>query len=277
MQPGRIYTLQVIELSDFGAYLATGDGDRVLLPRRNMPADIAVGVSLKVFVYLDSDDRPVATMRMPLATVGQFAFLKVIDRNAVGAFLDWGLDKDLLVPFMEQHRPMEEGRSYLVYIYVDKVHQRIVASSRVEKFLDDDKPHRFRAGQEVDLIIANSTDLGLKAIINHSHWGLLHTSEISERLSFGQSIKGYVRHVRPDGRIDLALKPAVQVLDEHGEKIVSYLRKQGGFAAVHDKSSPEQISKLFGFSKAAFKKSIGRLYKNGIIEIGQNGIRLLEP
>lgn len=274
LQLGKTYTLQVVELTDIGVYLGAGGDERVLLPRRHVPASVAVGDDLRVFVYLDSEDRPVATTKVPTATVGQFAYLPVVDRNAVGAFLDWGLEKDLLVPFMEQHRPMEEEHSYLVYIYVDKVHGRIVASSKIDKFLDDDKPHRFQAGQAVDLIIANNTDLGLKAIINHNHWGLLHSTEVSQRLSFGQSIKGYIKHVRPDGRIDLALRPAVEVLDEHGAAIVSYLKKQGGFAPVHDKSSPDEIARLFRISKAAFKKSIGRLYKQGVIEIRPDGIKL---
>ncbi|MEX0738895.1 MAG: S1-like domain-containing RNA-binding protein [Pseudohongiella sp.] len=278
LQLGKVYTLQVIEFADFGVYLgaspSASDAERVLLPRRHVPEGAAIGDSLRVFLYLDSEDRPVATTRMPTATVGQFAFLPVVDRNAVGAFLDWGLEKDLLVPFMEQHRPMEEGRSYLVYIYVDKVHSRIVASSKIDKFLDDDKPHRFNTGQPVDLIIANSTDLGFKAIVNHSHWGVLHSADVSQRLSFGQSIKGYIRHVRPDGRIDLSLRPAVEVVDEHGAVIVAYLKKQGGFAPVHDKSSPEDIFRVFGISKAAFKKSIGRLYKQGVIDLRPDGIQL---
>jgi predicted RNA-binding protein (virulence factor B family) len=274
LQPGKVYTLQVIEFADYGVYLGAGDGDRVLLPRRHVPAGTAVGDDIQVFVYLDSEDRPVATTQTPHAMVGQFAYLPVVDRNAVGAFLDWGLEKDLLVPFMEQHRPMEEERSYLVYIYVDKVHGRIVASSKIDKFLDDDKPHRFNAGQPVDLIIANSTDLGFKAIINHQHWGVLHSADVSQRLSFGQSIKGFIKHVRPDGRIDLSLRPAVDVLDEQGAVIVAYLKKQGGFAPVHDKSSPDEIARLFRLSKAAFKKSIGRLYKQGVIDIRPDGIQL---
>lgn len=274
LQLGKVYTLQVVEFADFGVYLGAGEGERVLLPRRHVPAGTAIADELRVFVYLDSEDRPVASTKMPTATVGQFAYLPVVDRNEVGAFLDWGLEKDLLVPFMEQHRPMEEERSYLVYIYVDKVHGRIVASSKIDKFLDDDKPHRFNAGQSVDLIIANSTDLGFKAIINHSHWGVLHSAEVSQRLSFGQSIAGYVKHVRPDGRIDLSLRPAVEILDEHGAAIVAYLKKQGGFAPVHDRSSPEEIARLFRISKAAFKRCIGRLYKQGVIEIRPDGIQL---
>lgn len=275
LQLGKVYALQVVENAYFGVYLEAEEGERVLLPRRHVPATTAIGDELRVFVYLDSEDRQVATTTMPTATVGQFAYLPVADRNAVGAFLDWGLEKDLLVPFMEQHRPMAEEHSYLVYIYVDKVHGRIVASSKIDKFLDDDKPHRFNAGQPVDLIIANSTDLGFKAIINHSHWGVLHSAEVSQRLSFGQSIRGYIKHVRPDGRIDLSLRPAFEVLDEHGAAILAYLKKQGGFAPVHDKSSPDDIARLFRISKAAFKKSIGRLYKQGVIDIRPDGIQLM--
>jgi uncharacterized protein len=227
IQLGKRSTLRIIETTAIGVYVDAENLGKVLLPRRHVPDGATVGGEIDVFLYLDSEDRLVATTRTPTAMVGQFAYLPAVDVNNAGAFLDWGLEKDLLVPYPEQHKPMKVGQSYLVYLYVDRVHGRMVASSKIDKFLDDDRPHRFRAGQEVDLIIANSTDLGHKAIINHSHWGLLHTSDVDQRLSFGQNIKGFIKHVRPDGKIDLSLKSTGQKLDKNAEDIVLYLQKQG--------------------------------------------------
>ena len=196
--------------------------------------------------------------------------------TSVGSFLDWGLDKDLLVPFSEQHKPMEVGQSYLVYVYINKADDRIVASSKIDKIIDDDKPHDFKPQQAVDLIIANSTDLGYKAIINHSHWGVLYKNEVHQRLSFGQSIKGFIKQIRPDGKIDLSLQGGQETRDKYTTLILDYLRNKDGFAPVHDKSDPKLISDLFGMSKGAFKKTIGGLYKQRIISIEKDGIRLIE-
>ena len=203
---GKTYELEVVKSVGFGFYLDAKELGEVLLPRKFAPKNLSVGDLIEVFLYLDSDDLPIATTQKPKVHVGEFAYLSVVDTTDIGAFLDWGLDKDLLVPFAEQHRPMEADRSYLVYLYIDKNDGRIVASSKVDKFLDDDRPHQFKPRQAVDLIIANSTDLGFKAIINHGHWGVLYKSEVFQRLSFGQSIKGYIKNIRPDGRIDLSLQ-----------------------------------------------------------------------
>ena len=273
---GRTYDLDVVKIMDFGAYLDAEELGEVLLPRKFMPEGLAVGDFVYAFLYLDSEDRIVATTQEPKAEVGEYAYLKVVDTTSIGAFLDWGLDKDVLVPFAEQHRPMERGHTYLVYLYVDKNDGRIVASSKIDKFLDDDRPHDFKPGQAVNLIIANSTDLGYKAIINHSHWGLLYRNEVFERLSFGQHKRGYIKGIRPNGKIDLSLQSGQDTRDEQAEIIASYLEAQGGFAAVHDKSDPQLISELFGMSKAAFKRAIGGLYKRGVIRIGKDGIRLVE-
>lgn len=273
---GQTYELEVVKVVGFGAYLAAGELGEVLLPRRELPRDLSPGDSIRVFLYLDSEDRPVATTRRPRAKVGEFAYLQVVDTTVVGAFLDWGLAKDLLVPFAEQHRPMVTGNSYLVYLYIDRLDGRIAASSRIEKFLDDERPHNFRAGQAVELIIANSTDLGYKAIVNHSHWGVLYKDEVFERLSFGQRKKGYIKRVRPDGRLDLTLQGGKESRDRYAALIERYLREHDGFAPVHDKSDPELIRSLFGMSKGAFKKAIGGLYKQRIIHIGKDGIRLLD-
>ncbi len=276
IQIGRQYTLQIIEATEFGVYLDAENLGKILLPRKYVPPGRKVDDSVRVFLYLDSEDRPVATTRTPAAMLGEFAYLPVAEVNEVGAFLDWGLEKDLFVPFSEQHRPMESGRSYLVYITLDKYQGRLLASSKIDKFLDDDKPHTFRNGERVNLIIANSTDLGFKAIVNHTHWGMLYKNEVFQRLSFGQSISGFIKFVRPDGRLDLSLQSSYETLDKHAETIRKYLEKHEGFAPVHDKSLPEEIADVFGMSKAAFKKSVGRLYKLGIIEIEKDGIRLLK-
>lgn len=268
---GQSYELEVVKLVDFGAYLDGQNLGQILLPRRFEPDDLAVGDVLNVFLYLDSEDRPVATTQRPRVKVGQFAYLKVKDVNQVGAFLDWGLDKDLLVPFGEQHRPFEVGQSYIVYVYVSHVDQRITASSKIDRFLDV-HPHSFTERQAVDLIIANTTDLGFKAIVNHSHWGVLYQNEVFERLSFGQSKKGFIKRVRPDGKIDLILQSGRETRDKATDAVESFLNKNEGFAPFHDKSSPEAITKAFGVSKNAFKKAIGGLYKQGKIRIENDGI-----
>ncbi len=272
---GQTYELNVIKILDFGAYVDAGDLGEVLLPIRYTPHDLSTGDSIKVFIYLDSEDRPVATTQIPKASVGEFAYLRVLDITRVGAFLDWGLDKDLLVPFAEQHVPMKEGHSYLVYLYIDKLDGRIAASSKIDKFIDEHKAHDFKPQQVVDLIIANSTELGYKAIINHSYWGVLYKNDVFQRLSFGQYKKGFIKNIREDGKIDLSLQGGQETRDKNADIILSYLKNNSGFAPVHDKSEPQLISELFAMSKGAFKKAIGSLYKQRIISIESDGIRLL--
>lgn len=273
---GQSYSLAVIKTVDFGFYVDAEELGEVLLPRRHAPDGLSIGDKVDVFIYLDSEDRPVATTQKPKAKVAEFAYLKVIAVTDIGAFLDWGLDKDLLVPFAEQHRPMELDHSYIVYLYIDERDSRIVASSKIDKFLDDDRPHNFRPQQAVNLIIANTTELGFKAIINNSHWGVLYKNDVFQRLSFGQSKKGFIKKIRPDGKIDLSLQGGQETRDKYAKIILQYLNKQNGYAAVHDKSDPQLISRLFGMSKKAFKKTIGGLYKQQIISIDKEGIRLLE-
>jgi predicted RNA-binding protein (virulence factor B family) len=272
---GHSYKLRVIKRVDFGVYLDAKNLGEVLLPSRRTPAGLQIDDTLDVFLYLDSEDRLVATTQTPFAQVGQFAYLKVVDNTAFGAFLDWGLDKHLLVPFAEQHRNMEIGRSYLVYIYVDARDQRIVASSKIDKFLDDQTPHNFKPKQSVDLLIANSTELGFKAIVDHTHWGVLYKQDIFQRLSFGQSVKGFIQRIRDDGKIDLTLNGGYQSRDNNVNTLMNYLQAQGGFARLHDKSPPEDISAALGISKAAFKKAVGGLLKQQAIALEPDGIRLV--
>ncbi|MFT5350606.1 MAG: putative RNA-binding protein (virulence factor B family) [Gammaproteobacteria bacterium] len=271
---GQTYNLRVVKIIDQGAYVDGEELGEILLPTKHCPPDLAVDSELAVFLYQDSESRLIVTTQTPKVQVGEFAYLKVVENTDYGSFMDWGLDKDLLLPFGEQHRPMEVDRSYLVYVYLNKADGRITASSKVEKFLDTQSAHDFAPGQQVDLIIANSTDLGFKAIINHSHWGLLYKDEVHERLSFGQSRRGFIKFVRPDGKIDLALREEQITRDQYTMTVVNYLKEHDGFAAAHDKTDPEIIQALFGMSKKSFKKVIGRLYKQRIIKIQTDGIRL---
>lgn len=273
---GNTYQLDVIKVLDFGFYLDAKELGEVLLPGKHAPNDLVVGSSVYVFLYLDSEDRPIATTKVPKAKVSEFAYLKAVARTHVGTFLDWGLEKDVLVPFAEQHVPMDVDKSYLVYLYLDKNDGRIVASSKINKYLDDERPHDFTPQQQVDLIIANTTDLGFKAIINNSHWGVLYKNDVFQTLSFGQSKKGFIKRIREDGKIDLSLQGGKETRDKYTKIILNYLEKKDGFAPVHDKSSPEIIADTFGMSKGAFKKAIGGLYKQRIITIGKDGIRLVD-
>ena len=271
---GQTYILQAVKHTPQGVYFDAENLGEVLLPGKYCPPDLAEGDHLSLFLYHDSESCPVATTQVPKVETGQFAYLNVISNSDFGTFLDWGLDKDLLAPFGEQHRPMETDHAYLVYVYVNNADGRIIASSKIDKFLDDDAPHEFKVGQSVDLIIANSTDLGFKAIINHSHWGLLYKNEVNERLSFGQSKTGVIKYLRDDNKIDLMLRQEQETRDRYATVILNYLREHDGFASVHDKSDPAQIQQLFGMSKKTFKKAIGGLYKQRIITIQSDGIRL---
>lgn len=273
---GEAYELDVLKTVEFGFYLDAKDLGEVLLPKKHAPHDLSQGDSINVFLYLDSENRPIATTQKPKAQVGEFAYLRAVATADVGAFLDWGLDKDVLVPFAEQHRPIQVGHSYLVYLYLDKIDGRIVASSKIDKFLDEEKPHNFQPQQVVNLIIANSTDLGYKAIVNHSHWGVLYKNEVYQHLSFGQTKKGFIKRIRADGKIDLSLQGGQETRNKEANIIVNYLKKHDGFSPVHDKSDPKLISELFGMSKGAFKKAIGGLYKQKAIDIAKDGIRLIE-
>ncbi|WP_302118821.1 CvfB family protein [Allorhodopirellula heiligendammensis] len=271
---GSTYHLEVVKQTEFGFYLDAENLGEILLPTKHAPDDLNIDDQVEVFLYLDSDDRPIATTQIPKAEVGEFAYLEVKDNTPIGAFLDWGLDKDVLVPFAEQHRPMNVGDSYIVFLYLDN-QGRITATSKIDKIVLEDDQHDFRAQQVVDLLIGNSTELGWKAIVDQSHWGLLYKDEVDQRLSFGLSIQGYVKHVRADGKIDLSLKSGQQIRDEYSQVIQDYLRDHDGFAPVHDKSTPAQIFALFGMSKGQFKNTIGGLYKQKLISIDQDGIRLI--
>ncbi|GAA5134074.1 CvfB family protein [Thalassotalea piscium] len=271
---GKFNTLPVIAKSDNGVYLDAGDLGEILLPNRYLPANCEIGEQLSVFIYLDSADRLVATTQKPYAEVDTFASLKVVQVNKMGAFLDWGLPKDLLVPYNQQHKAMEVGRHYLVRISLDHSTQRLIASSKIDKFVDI-WPADYQVEEKVELMIAAKTDLGFKAVINDKHWGLLYDNEIFQPLRVGQKVTGYIKQVREDERIDLTLTRAGKgkVID-FSSQLIAYLTQHGGHSPLNDKSAPELIKKELGVSKKTFKATVGNLLKQGKLTIEPNGIKL---
>ncbi|OAN18033.1 GntR family transcriptional regulator [Photobacterium jeanii] len=272
---GQYNTLEVVKLVDFGVFLDGGeDFGNILLPKSSVPADTQLGDKLEVFVYFDSHDEVIATTKQPKAIVGDFALLRVVGICGVGAFVDWGLEKDLLVPFSEQRRRLEVGQDIMVRIYTDKASGRIVGSTKFNRFLDK-TPAKYKVGEEVRVTIAEITDLGYKAVIEGKHWGLLFKTEAFGKLFVGKSLKVYIKEIRPDGKINLSLQRAGKAgVDELADKILTTLERKGGFVPLSDKSAPEDIFKEFRTSKATFKKTIGGLYKKGLIVIEREGIRL---
>ena len=273
---GRYNSLQVVKHTNFGLYLDGGADGEILLPNRYIPKDIPSEDEdwLNVFVYLDSEDKLLATTEKPKVQVGEFASLKVVEVNSIGVFLDWGLPKDLLLPYSEEKRQMTAGEYCVVHVYLDKHTRRITATARLDRYLDK-TPANYSPGQEVDLLVAEATDMGFKAIINNKHWGLIHKNEIFKFMRAGMLEKGYIKEVRADGKIALSLQPVGQeAASSLSSKILARLRESNGSLAVSDKSDPALISSLFGVSKGNFKKAIGSLYKEGKIVIHADRIEL---
>lgn len=274
VQIGKTNRLKVLRKVSIGLYL---DGDTLgdlLVPNRYVPENISVGDELDVFVYLDSEDRLIATTEVPLAQVGDFALMKAVAVTKVGAFLDWGLSKDLLVPFSEQQQKMEMGKQYLVHVYLDDNTKRIVASAKIDKFLDN-LPPEYEPGEQVQLMIASRTDLGFKAIVNGIHSGMLYNNQVFKSLKIGDKVTGYIQKVREDDKIDLLLeKPGYEKIDDISEIILDKLKQNKGFLPVTDKSDPDEIARIFGMSKKNFKKAVGGLYKKRMIDIQNDGIKL---
>lgn len=266
---GRFNTLQIVKHTGFGLYLDGGPDGEILLPNRYIPKNEPTEVEdwLNVFIYLDSEDKLIATTETPKAQVGEFASLKVAEINRVGLFLDWGLPKDVLLPHSEEKRPLQEGDYCVVYLYLDRHTRRITATAHLDRYLDK-LPVRYKLGEEVELLVVAPTDLGYKAIINDSHWGLIHKNEIFKFLRSGMREKGYIKEIRPDGKISLSLQPVgSQAADQLQQQILEQLDAQQGVLALSDKSPPEAISQAFGVSKGSFKKAIGGLLKQGLISI----------
>ncbi|AMA45133.1 CvfB family protein [Pseudomonas alabamensis] len=271
---GRFNSLQIVKHTDFGLYLDGGADGEILLPRRYIPKDTPTEVDdwLNVFIYLDSEDQLIATTEKPKLQVGGFASLKVKDINNAGIFLDWGLSKDLLMPYSEEQRPLKIGDYCVVHAYLDKRTRRITATARLDRYLDR-TPANYAPGQAVRLLIAGETPMGFKAIIEDRHWGLIHKNEVFKFLRSGMQESGFIKEVRSDGKVSLSLQPVGQALsDDLQQQILTRLDEAGGTLEVSDKSAPEVISRLFGVSKGNFKKAIGGLFKQGRIVIHDDRI-----
>jgi len=278
---GRYNTLKVRRIASKGAYLHDdNNGEReILLPARLVPRGTAVGSELTVFVYLNNEGLITATTVKPLAQVGEFAYLKIVSVNDTGAFLSWGLAKDLLLPYSEVPQNLkphlEPGKSILVRVFQDE-HERIAASARLADFLDNEA-HTYREGDAVVIIVDGPTDLGQRVIVDHRYWGLIHNNEIFRPLHKGEKLNGYIKTVRQDGKLNIALQaPGRAKIDDIAQGILNTLAKHGGFMAVSDKSPPEQIYQLFGVSKKVFKQALGSLYKERFIVIEKDGIRSID-
>lgn len=276
IQLGAFNRLTIVKEVDFGLYLDGGDEGEILLPRRYVPATYKIGDEIDVFLYLDQDERLVATTEQPLAQVGDFAYLECSWVNEYGAFLNWGLMKDLFCPFREQKKRMEIGSSYIVYVTIDEESYRMMASAKVEHFLSKDKPP-YKAGDEVQILIWQKTDLGFKAIIDNAYAGLIYRDQIFKYVHTGDRMTAYVANVRPDGKIDLTLQHTgrQQTLD-FSETLLTYLHEHGGSCDLGDKSDAEEIKARFEVSKKVYKKAIGDLYRRRLITIADDGIRLVD-
>lgn len=272
---GQYNLLEVARSTPHGLFLEDKEGDSVLLPGKFIPEGVAVGDMLEVYVYKDNDDRPIATTQEPAFTLYECAFLKVSDINAHGAFVNYGVDKELLVPFREQKEPMQLGKSYLVYLYLDGQTDRLTGSTKIAQFLDDE-PEDLEEGEEVLITVWKISELGINVIVNNQYKGLLYHNEVFKPLKIGERLTAYVSQVRSDGKLDIRLeKDGYSKVEPNAQKILDLLKRRAGFILLTDKSSPEQIKQQLGMSKKTFKKAVGSLYKQKRIQLEDNGIRLL--
>jgi len=274
---GQYNTLTILRDTKVGLFLGNGnEAEDILLPNKYVPEHFNIGDEMAVFVYLDHEERPVATTLEPYILLNEFALLRVNYINQVGAFMDWGMEKDILVPFKEQARPMEKGKRYLVYLYMDEKTNRLVASSKTNQFLSNDNltVNKF---EEVDLIVSHITEVGINVIINEQHKGLLYKDEVYDAaIRTGDRMRGYIKNIRPDNKIDVSLQIlGYENVEPNAEKILDELRASRGFLRLNDNSHPEDIKTVLKMSKKTFKKAIGALYKEKRIDIKEDGIYLL--
>ena len=272
---GKYNNLTIERVTSVGMFLSDVEGEEVLLPNQYLTDEMQIEDTIKVFVYLDSEDRPVATTETPKIIRNEFAFLQVKDVSEHGAFLDWGLIKDLFVPFREQSTPMEIGEWYVVFLYLDQKSSRLIASTKIDRFLENDRL-LVKEGDEVDVIIYQKTDLGYNAIVNQYHKGLIYGNEVFKELNIGDSLKGFIKKIRPENKLDISLQKTVnEQIEPSAQRIMDELKKENGFLNLSDGSSPEDIYKRLEISKKVFKKAIGGLYKSGAIRIEADGIYLV--
>lgn len=273
---GRINNLEILRDTSVGLFLGDEEGNDVLLPNKYVPTGYEIGQQIKVFCYLDYDERPIATTLEPDIMLGEFRLLQVAEVNEFGAFMEWGLEKHLLVPFREQRVKMKEGQWYVVHCYLDQRSGRLVASNKLDKFLSNDSVD-LKVWEQVDLVVTRQTDLGWEVIVNERHKGLVYFNEVFKPINIGDVIPGCVKTIRKDNKLDISLQPlGTRVLEPAAAKIVEVVKEHGGFLDVHDKSAPERIRDIFQMSKKTFKKGLGTLYKNRKIKIEPNGITLIE-
>lgn len=272
---GRINTLNIARIVPPGAIMIDQDENEVLLPNKYVPSGAKSGDELELFVYTDSEDRPVATNLTPKVKRNEFACLRVKDVNNIGAFLDWGLEKDLLVPFSEQQTNMRPGQWQMVYVYLDQITKRLTASAKIHHYLDKENVE-LEEGETVDVIIGKTTDLGVMVIVNNKYQGMIYENEIFQELLKGDLMKGFVKLVREDGKIDISLrKVGLENLEEGAQNILNHLKLTGGTLDLHDKSAPEDIQARLQMSKKNFKRSLGILYKKKMVELKDDGISLI--
>ena len=270
---GEYQTLSVIRARAQGFYLGDDDGEEVLLPLSHVPDDLGIDDKIEVFVYTDSEDVPIATTDKPLLTVGEFASLKVKDVNKFGAFCDWGLPKDLLIPFRNQEHRLKVGQNCIVYLYLDMLSDRLVGTCKLDAFLEKEAVQDLSMGQEVDVLVRGKTDLGYNVIVDQKYPGLVYKNEVHKPLRVGMSLKGYVKPIREDKKIDISLTPiGHQSIEPNAQKILEKLKENDGFLPFTDKSDPDLLRDEFGISKKLFKKAIGNLYRQKLVELKEEGI-----
>ncbi|SKB45730.1 CvfB family protein [Maribacter arcticus] len=273
---GRINNLEILRDTSVGLFLGDDEGNDVLLPNKYVPANYEIGESIKVFCYLDYDERPVATTLEPDIMLGEFRLLQVAEVNEFGAFMQWGLEKHLLVPFREQRDKMKEGQWYVIHCYLDERSGRLVGSNKLDRFLSNDSVD-LKEWEQVDLVVTRQTDLGWEVIVNERHKGLVYFNEVFKPINIGDVIPGCVKTIRKDNKLDISLQPlGSKVLEPAAKKIYEVLKENGGFLGLHDKSAPEEIRDVFQMSKKTFKKGLGTLYKERKIKIEPDGITILE-
>lgn len=273
---GCINTLEILRDTSVGLFLGDEEGNDVLLPNKYVPAAYELGEKIKVFCYLDYDERPVATTLEPDIMLGEFRLLQVAEINEFGAFMQWGLEKHLLVPFREQRTKMKEGQWYVVHCYLDERSGRLVASNKLDKFLSNDSID-LKEWEQVELVVTRQTDLGWEVIVNERHKGLVYFNEVFKPINIGDVIPGCIKTIRKDNKLDISLQPlGAKVLEPAAKKIYDVLTENGGFLAMHDKSAPEEIRDVFQMSKKTFKKGLGTLYKERKITIEPDGITLIK-
>lgn len=275
IQIGKYNSLEVVKHVDFGIYLDGGPFGELLLPLKYVPEGIEPGDEIEVFIYSDSEDRLIATRDRPMAQVEEFGVMEVKEVTEYGAFLEWGIQgKDLLVPFREQRVPMEVGKQYVVYVYLDEVTDRIVASTKLNKFLED-RSSDLEYKQEVDIIVVGPSDLGYRVIVNQAFWGVLYKNEVFEKLKIGEQRKAFIKKIREDHRIDVSLQQSgVGEIDRAAKQVLEAIKANDGFLPLTDKSPPETIYDRLKMSKKNFKRAVGNLYKQKIILLQKDGIKL---